>query len=374
MIYPMLFAKMTSSLMASDAPAIQTPIPQVILGNGNRRFSGVTSTLLQVLPHQMESMEIAVLGRAHMPSSVRTLGFVSALRLLRRAAMDRKPVVFHARRNIEIVQALILRRLGASTLKIAFTSTAQRYHSKFTRYLMRQMDSVISTCSAAAGYLDPPPDQLIPHGIDTARFHPRPKGEPPRREALGTARQIGIFGRVRHQKGIDVLIEAAIPILLERPDWGILVVGEIKPEDTSYVDELKRRVNEAGLNERINFTGLRPFSTLPGFFRYSDIVAALSRNEGYGLTVLEAMSSGCAVIASTAGAWPDIITHGETGLLVPIADVEATRASLIDLIDHEEVRITMGGEARSQVLAQYRVEDEAQALCRWYQTLIQGAK
>jgi mannosyltransferase len=234
---------MTRPLMASDAPATHTPVPQVILGNGNRRFSGVTSTLLQVLPHQMESMEIAVLGSAHMPSPVRTLNFFSALRLLRRAAMDRKPVVFHARRNIEMVQALLLRCLGASTLKIAFTSTAQRYHSRFTRYLMRQMDSVISTCSAAASYLDPPPDQLIPHGIDTARFHPRPNGEAPNRKALATAHQIGIFGRVRHQKGIDVLIEAAIPVLVERPDWGILVVGEIKPEDTSYVDELKRRIN-----------------------------------------------------------------------------------------------------------------------------------
>ena len=74
---------------------------------------------------------------------------------------------------------------------------------------------------------------------------------------------------MRHQKGIDVLIEAAIPILLERPDWGILVVGEIKPEDASYVDELKRRINEAGLTERINFTGLQPFSTLPGILRHS---------------------------------------------------------------------------------------------------------
>ena len=356
--------------MASDAPATHTPMPQVILGNGNRRFSGVTSTLLQVLPHQMESMEIAVLGSAQMPSSVRTLSFFGALRLLRRAAMDRKPVVFHARRNIEMVQALLLRRLGASTLKIAFTSTAQRYHSRFTRYLMRQMDSLISTCSAAESYLDPPPDQLIPHGIDTSRFHPRPKGEPPHREALGTALQIGIFGRVRHQKGIDVLIEAAIPVLLERPNWGVLVVGEIKPEDAGYVDELKRRISETGLSERINFAGLQPFSTLPGFFRHSDIVPALSRNEGYGLTVLEAMSSGCAVIASTASAWPDIITHGENGLLVPIADVEATRDSLIQLVDHEEARIAMRSKARSQVLAQYRVEDEARALCRWYQALI----
>ena len=78
MIYPMLIGKNDTPLMASDAPATQTSVPQVILGNGNRRFSGVTSTLLQVLPHQMESMEIAVLGSAHMPSSVRTLSFLSA--------------------------------------------------------------------------------------------------------------------------------------------------------------------------------------------------------------------------------------------------------------------------------------------------------
>ena len=130
-------------------------VPQVILGNGNRRFSGVTSTLLQVLPHQTESMEIAVLGSAYAEFGPDAQFFQRASSL-RRAAMDRKPVVFHARRNIEMVQALLLRCLGASTLKIAFTSTAQRYHSRFTRYLMRQMDSVISTCSAAASYLDLP--------------------------------------------------------------------------------------------------------------------------------------------------------------------------------------------------------------------------
>ena len=51
-----------------------------------------------------ESMEIAVLGRAHMPSSVRTLSF-SARCVFAPRAVDRKPVVFHARRNIEMVQA-----------------------------------------------------------------------------------------------------------------------------------------------------------------------------------------------------------------------------------------------------------------------------
>ncbi len=57
------------------------------------------------------------------------------------------------------------------------------------------------------------------------------------------------------------------------------------------------------------------------------IVTALSRNEGYGLTVLEAMSSAKAVIASRAGAWPDILSPEEDGLLVDIGDVPSTRAA-----------------------------------------------
>ena len=100
------------------------------------------------------------------------------------------------------------------------------------------------------------------------------------------------------------------------------MVGEIKPEDTSYVDELKRRVNEAGLTEQIKFVGLQ--LNAAGFFRHSDIFAALSGTKAW-VNRSRGLSSGCAVIASTAGAWPDIITHGENGFT--LADVEATRAS-----------------------------------------------
>ena len=144
--------------------------------------------------------------------------------------------------------------------------------------------------------------------------------------------QICMFGRVRHQKGVDILIEAAMPLLKLHSDWGVLIVGEIKSEDVAFVENLKDQLAREGLDERVRFTGLQPFETLPAYFRHADIVAALSRNEGYGLTVLEAMSSGTAVVASRAGAWPDIVRHGQDGLLVPIGDVDATRAALAQLM------------------------------------------
>ena len=344
-------------------------LPNVILGNGNRRFSGVTSTLLQVLPHQVSRTHVFILGAAHMPADAQTVSFFGALKLLRRAAAASHPVVFHARRNIEMVQALLLKSLGAKTLRILFTSTAQRRHSRFTRWLMAQMHCVISTCTAAASYLTVPPYQLIPHGIDTKRFVPRDPGLPPKRHVFAATHQICILGRVRHQKGVDILIEAAIPLLKTQPEWGILVVGEIKKEDAVFVQRLKDELDREGLLGRVKFTGLQPFATLPAYFRHADIVTALSRNEGYGLTVLEAMGSGTAVLASMAGAWPDIVQHEQNGLLVPIDDVEATRTALSALMLDPELRARLAKAARSDVMAKFDVRHEAQTLCALYERI-----
>ncbi|HIC43700.1 MAG TPA: glycosyltransferase family 1 protein, partial [Sulfurimonas sp.] len=124
--------------------------PDLILGNSSRRFSGVTSTLLQVLPHQQQACELAVLGSHHLPKGTPVIGFLEAVFMLRRLSGNDSNVIFHARRNDEMIQALVLKLFSGNKLKIVFTSTAQRHHSRFTRWLIRKMDGVISTCDAAA--------------------------------------------------------------------------------------------------------------------------------------------------------------------------------------------------------------------------------
>ena len=123
------------------------------------------------------------------------------------------------------------------------------------------------------------------------------------------------------------------------------------------------------LNERIIFHGSRPSSELPGLFQGMSLVTALSRNEGFGLTVLEAMASDCAVLASHAGAWQDIITEGIHGFTVPCGDVEATRDSLANLIAHPEKLLGMGRAGHSHVEEHYTTEREATALCDYYQLI-----
>ncbi len=339
-------------------------VPRLILGNSNKRFSGVTSTMLQTLPHVQQQMPLAVMGKHHLPEGTPTLSFRELISL-----KDGHTRLFHARRNNEMIQALAARKLGAK-LKIVFTSTAQRHHTRFTRWLMGEMDAIITTCSAAESYLEKRADVMIPHGIDLDRYQ-LPADKQAAWKKLGFPGEfgIGIFGRVRPQKGIDLLVEAAIPLLQENPAPTIVIVGETTPKFRLYQEQLEKKIGDAGLSDRIIFHGNRPSSELPGLFQGMSIVAALSRNEGFGLTVLEAMASGCAVLASHAGAWQDIITEDLHGFTVPCGDVTATRERLARLLTDN--LNTMGKAGRHHVEQSYTIQREASALANFYQEILQ---
>ncbi|HKK94583.1 MAG TPA: hypothetical protein VJ925_14205, partial [Longimicrobiales bacterium] len=169
---------------------------EVILGNSNPRFSGVTSTMLQVLPEQMKRMDVAVMGAHNLPPGAPVVGFWDVVRLARHPLPDGRTRVFHARRNDEMIQALLLKHLFGADLRVVFTSTAQRHHTRFTNWLMGRMDGLLSTCRAAAEYMRLPPDRIIPHGVDTAIYAPPDdRGRAWDRLGLPGRYGIGIFGR-----------------------------------------------------------------------------------------------------------------------------------------------------------------------------------
>ena len=344
-----------------------SPTPEVILGNSNRRFSGVTSTMLQTFPEVSTRVPLAVLGPHHLPDGAPVLTFREFTRLCRELLPDGLPRVFHARRNDEMIQALSAKNLFGAKIKIIFTSTAQRNHSRFTKALIRRMDGIITTGSAAGSYLDKPADIIIPHGIDLDRFQP-PSSKSEAWKKLGFPGDygIGIFGRVRPQKGIDLLIDAALPLLKKNPAPTIVIVGETTPKFRDYQRSLEEKIATAGLSKRIIFHGKRPGSELPVLFQGMSLVAALSRNEGFGLTVPEAMATGAAVLASHAGAWKDIVSDGIHGFTVPCDDLNTTREKLATLIADHDSLLGMGRAGRKHVETHYTIEREASALCAYY--------
>lgn len=100
-----------------------------------------------------------------------------------------------------------------------------------------------------------------------------------------------------------------------------------------------------------------------------DIVCAVSRNEGYGLTPLEAMASGVAVLTSEAGAWKDIVESGVHGYCVPTGNVTEIRKHLELMINDPASLIRMGNSGRTHVETNYTNKREAQQLCEFYKSL-----
>ena len=249
---------------------------ELIVGNSNRRFSGVTASMLSSLPCVSRHLKLVVLGGRFVPDSIPTINYKDFIRLCQKALPCGKTRVFHARRNNEMIQALIAKKFFGAKLRIVFTSTAQRSHSWLTCYLISQMDGIISTCKAAASYLEEPPDTIIPHGVNTEMYHPAPcKIEA--WKALGYPGKygIGIFGRVRYQKGVDLFVKAAILVAAKYPSFTFLIGGEITPSNQAFVKSLQLQVQEAGMKDRILFIGKQPIERLPVLFRSVSAVAAL---------------------------------------------------------------------------------------------------
>ena len=326
--------------------------------------------MLQVLRHQKDMVNVAVMGKHHLPDDIQHVTFKDVARLCKQPLPDGRPRVFHARRNDEVLQALALKKLFGAKIKIAFTSTAQRNHSWITRWLIRQSDGIITTSEAAAAYIQGGPDIIIPHGVDLDCYQPTDDKATLWQE-LGYPGKygIGIFGRVRHQKGVDILVKAAIPALKKHPDFTVVICGETTPDQKQFEDNLKNAIKEAGLEERFVFIGKQPFENLPLLFRAMHLVTALSRNEGFGLTVLEAMASGTAVLASEAGAWKYIVRKGTDGDIIPCDDIPATQSALDQLLSDPAQLLEMGTQGRKHVEENYSLEREAKQLCEFLASL-----
>lgn len=337
---------------------------QLVVPNLHRRYSGVTATNRMVAPKLALMFHAAWLG-PNRPERIGEIGIAGLLKLRRRP----KPLIWHARRNNEMIVGVLLRSLGWS-FKLVFTSAAQRHHSWITRWLIRQMDAIIATSEISASFLKRDAT-VIPHGVDTDRYVPPDDRARAFSEAgLPGRYAIGCFGRVRFQKGTDVFVDAMCRLLPRYPDFAAVVIGAITPEQQGFADDLKKRIEAAGLASRFLMTGELPIEEVPRWYQRLTIYAFTSRNEGFGLTLIEAMSAGAAIVASRAGAAEIVVEDGANGMLVPPGDVDALVAALEPLMRDPALAGSMGQRGRARVLEKFSLDAEANAIAGVYRVLI----
>lgn len=346
---------------------IDTHLPadlQLIVPNLHRRYSGVTATNRMVAPKLAKLFRAAWLG-SHAPDGIARMGFTDLLKLRRR----RTPLIWHARRNDEMIAGVLLRALGWP-LRLVFTSAAQRHHTWITRWLIGQMDAVIATSAISASFLKREAD-VVMHGVDTDAY------APPADRAAAFAESglpgryaIGCFGRVRAQKGSDVFVDAMCRLLPRYPDFTAVMVGAVVPEQQAFANELKRRIAAAGLQSRIVITGELEIEEVRRWYKRLTIYAFTSRNEGFGLTLIEAMAAGSALVAARAGAAEFVVEEGVTGVLTPPGDVDALVAALEPLMRDPASAAAMGARARARVEEKFSLDAEANAIAEVYRRLI----
>ena len=344
---------------------------ELLIGNSSRKFSGGTSIMLQLLNYQVRLKPLVVIGKHFVPDNVQSISFLNFLKIARCKTLNGKPRIFYARRNDEMIQALIAKWFFGAKLKIIFSSSAQRTHTNFTRWLIDRMDALVSTSKRAASYLvSRKVDMIIPHGIDINRFS-MPENKDAAWQSLGYTGKfgIGIFGRVRHSKGIDILVDAGINLLPNYPQVTIIICGECVPADYLYKQKMMDKIKAAKLEERILFIGKQSFDDLPKLFQGMKVVAALSRNEGYGLTPLEGMASGAAVITSEEGAWKEIIRNDIDGFCIPTNNLELTELKLEELISNNDKTEEMGVNANKNIVENYSIEDEARKIIEFVESI-----
>lgn len=342
----------------------------VIAPNLKRRLSGVTATIVRLVPLMARQMGVVATGPG-LPSEVPHISLWRAAILPR----DRWRV-WHARRNTEMLLGLILRHLLRRKYRMLFTSASQRKHSGYTKALIARMDAVIATSQKTAGYLERPATVIL-HGIDTDRFAPcatnGDRAALRRRLDLPEGPLIGCFGRIRRQKGTDVFVQAMCRLLPTMPGVSAVVMGRATGPHEELLASLKAQVAAAGLSDRILFPPEVPVSEVADWYQALDLFIAPQRWEGFGLTPLEAMACGVPAIATRVGAFEELILPGTTGRLIAPGDVSEMTNAAREMLADPDALAAMSRAARDDMLARFRLEREADEIMAVYADLLGSA-
>jgi len=269
------------------------------------------------------------------------------------------------------VNLKLLRQLGVRTVNTENDSydhkSRNSLHLGTSKYLVRRVlqyglhDTYVANSVGQFEFLRRfakiPPTRLvlISDGVDTSHFIPAASSRASLETGLDPGRLwIMSASQARPEKRLEFVIEAARRILATRPDQNI---GFVHVGDGECLSRWRETAVSQGLGDRFRFVGYR--ADLAPFFQASSIFAHAAIRESFGLVIVEAMSCGLPVIATTAAGPQETIQHGKTGFLVPPDDIEKFTFALQRYIDDQSLRKLHGANGRERAQNLYSIEHQA---------------
>ncbi|MBB6120774.1 glycosyltransferase family 4 protein [Nocardiopsis algeriensis] len=240
---------------------------------------------------------------------------------------------------------------------------------KMQARVARKLDPILVPSRSSADDIsrefgvDPSAMEVTPLGVDTRYFHPRP--ETPR----VPGRIVCTASADSPLKGVSTLLRAAAKLATER-DVTLTIVS--KPRPGGPTDQL---VDELSLRDRVEFVSGIDDTALAEIIAGAQVAVVPSFYEGFSLPAVEAMACGTPLVASRAGALPEVVgTDGDAGRLVPPGDPEVLAAEIAALLDDADERERMGAAAWRRVQERFTWRAVAELTARRYASTIDAVR
>jgi glycosyltransferase involved in cell wall biosynthesis len=168
--------------------------------------------------------------------------------------------------------------------------------------------------------------EVIHWGIDVAKF--------PFKRAVDRPSRLLFLGRFSPEKGLPTLIEAMRMLVWEHrcTQLKLTLLGG-NDVDPQHCDAMKRLVSSSGLDSNVEIKGSLPREELPNIYGEHDILVFPSTREAFGITILEAMSSGLVVVGTATGGSAEIMKDEVNSLVFPRDNPEACAAQILRLMN-----------------------------------------
>lgn len=251
-----------------------------------------------------------------------------------------------------------------------------QWMGKGVRWAFGRADALIGVSSFVAeslvkGGYAPNRTHAVPNAIVPAAWDPT-LDPAPGRTSLGVDRKAPLVvsvSRLFSWKGHTELIQALVHVKREFPDVRLAIVGADYPPGSGVSAKLRALAGELGLADNVLFAGHR--KDVATLLAACDVFALPSFEEPFGLVFAEAMAMKRPVVALDNGGTPEVVRHGETGLLSRPGDIGTLASNLSSLLKDPSLRARMGEAGRRDVEARFTPERLASDVERVYSSLLE---
>jgi len=211
---------------------------------------------------------------------------------------------------------------------------------------------------------------FIPHGVNTDTFKPVNGNSLKKKMGLENSDIILYVGRIAKGKGVDKLIKILNLVIKKNKSVKLVIIGG----DAGYLPIVKNLIQQYNLSKYIILVGYVSKSNLPEYYSMADLIVYPSRQEIFGLVLVEAMACGKAVIGSNIMGPSEIILDGETGYTSDFMDLTKVSEMIIELFNDRKLLTLMGKKSLERVKKHYTWKKAADSHYKLYMSVLNNNK